>query len=29
VHEQVQRVIGAAVSLDNLARMYEGWTPWL
>jgi hypothetical protein len=29
VVEQVDRAIAAATSLDNLSRMYEGWTPWL
>ncbi|KAI7828584.1 hypothetical protein BC939DRAFT_443330 [Gamsiella multidivaricata] len=29
VTEQVDRVIQEATSVDNLANMYEGWTPWL
>ena len=29
VEEQVERLLKAATSLDNLAQMYEGWTPWL
>lgn len=29
VAEQVQRLIGAATSTHNLARMYEGWMPWV
>lgn len=26
--DQVLSVIGDAVDTGNLARMYEGWTPW-
>jgi FATC domain len=29
VPEQVSALLRAAMSLDNLSRMYEGWTPWL
>ncbi|KAI8603620.1 hypothetical protein EDD21DRAFT_23420 [Dissophora ornata] len=29
VTEQVDRVIQEATNVDNLANMYEGWTPWL
>jgi len=29
VSEQVNLVIKQAVSTDNLAQMYEGWTPWI
>lgn len=29
VREQVDKLISQATSLDNLARMYEGWTPWI
>lgn len=25
----VRRLVGAATSVDNLARMYEGWMPWV
>lgn len=27
--EQVDRVIQEATNIENLANMYEGWTPWL
>jgi len=26
---QVEYVIREAMSLDNLALLYEGWTPWV
>lgn len=29
VTEQVDRVIQEATQVENLANMYEGWTPWL
>lgn len=29
VDEQVSALLRAAMSIDNLSRMYEGWTPWL
>ncbi|KAF9364732.1 hypothetical protein BGX34_000626 [Mortierella sp. NVP85] len=29
VKEQVDRVILEATNVENLANMYEGWTPWL
>ncbi|KAF9550371.1 Serine/threonine-protein kinase smg1 [Mortierella hygrophila] len=29
VTEQVDRVIQEATNVENLANMYEGWTPWL
>ena len=29
VSEHVERIISEATSLDNLAVMYEGWTPWI
>lgn len=29
VAEQVQGLIKEASSMDNLCRMYEGWTPWM
>lgn len=29
VEEQVEKVLQQASSMDNLARMYEGWTPWI
>ncbi|KAH3864467.1 hypothetical protein DPMN_027485, partial [Dreissena polymorpha] len=29
VQEQVEYVINDATSLDNLAVLYEGWTPWV
>ncbi|GJJ73027.1 serine/threonine-protein kinase SMG1 [Entomortierella parvispora] len=29
VAEQVDRVIQEATQVENLANMYEGWTPWL
>ena len=29
VADHVERVIQEATSLDNLASMYEGWTPWI
>ncbi|KAF9175596.1 hypothetical protein BGX20_003599 [Mortierella sp. AD010] len=29
VTEQVERVIQEATNVENLANMYEGWTPWL
>jgi phosphatidylinositol kinase/protein kinase (PI-3 family) len=29
VPEQVSALLRAAMSIDNLSRMYEGWTPWL
>ena len=29
VSEHVDRVIGEATSLDNLAQMYEGWSAWI
>nr|CAD7257208.1 unnamed protein product [Timema shepardi] len=29
VQEQVDHVIEEAMSLDNLALLYEGWTPWV
>ncbi|KAG0313205.1 Serine/threonine-protein kinase smg1, partial [Dissophora globulifera] len=29
VTEQVDRVIQEATNVENLATMYEGWTPWL
>lgn len=29
VSEQVQRLIKLATSVDNLARMFEGWTAWI
>jgi phosphatidylinositol kinase/protein kinase (PI-3 family) len=29
VPEQVSALLRAAMSMDNLSRMYEGWTPWL
>ncbi|KAF9920880.1 Serine/threonine-protein kinase smg1 [Linnemannia zychae] len=29
VAEQVDRVIQEATNVENLANMYEGWTPWL
>ena len=29
VADQVDMVIAAATSLENLSSMYEGWTPWL
>ena len=28
VADQVEMAIAAATSLENLSRMYEGWTPW-
>jgi hypothetical protein len=27
--EQVDALLREARSMDNLCRMYEGWTPWL
>lgn len=29
VEEAVERLIGTATSPGNLARMYEGWMPWV
>ncbi|KAG0198674.1 Serine/threonine-protein kinase smg1 [Mortierella sp. GBA30] len=29
VTEQVERVIQEATNVENLANMFEGWTPWL
>lgn len=29
VPDQVSALLRAAMSIDNLSRMYEGWTPWL
>ena len=29
VEEQVDKLLQQATSLDNLALMYEGWTPWI
>lgn len=29
VPEQVEKLLQQASSIDNLARMYEGWTPWI
>lgn len=29
VSQQVDKLIQKATNLDNLARMYEGWTPWI
>jgi FATC domain len=29
VPEQVTALLRASMSIDNLSRMYEGWTPWL
>jgi len=29
VGEQVRRLVQEATDIDNLARMYEGWTPWV
>ncbi|KRT81293.1 hypothetical protein AMK59_5450 [Oryctes borbonicus] len=29
IQEQVEYVIREATSLDNLALLYEGWTPWV
>ena len=29
VEEEVRRLIAAATSADNLARMWEGWMPWV
>jgi len=29
VEQQVGALLRAATAGDNLARMYEGWTPWL
>lgn len=29
VEQQVGALLRAATASDNLARMYEGWTPWL
>ncbi|XP_022908365.2 serine/threonine-protein kinase SMG1 [Onthophagus taurus] len=29
IQEQVEHVIREATSLDNLALLYEGWTPWV
>lgn len=29
VAEQVDYVIAEATSEDNLASLYEGWTPWV
>lgn len=29
VHEQIDYIIREATSLDNLALLYEGWTPWV
>jgi hypothetical protein len=26
---QVEKLVQAATSVDNLSRMFEGWTPWL
>lgn len=29
VEEQVEKLLQQATSRENLARMYEGWTPWI
>lgn len=29
VEEQVEKLLQQATSIDNLAQMYEGWTPWI
>jgi hypothetical protein len=29
VIDQVDRIIKEAISIDNLSRMYEGWTAWI
>lgn len=29
VHEQVDWMIREAMNPDNLAVLYEGWTPWV
>ncbi|KAK6645471.1 hypothetical protein RUM43_001748 [Polyplax serrata] len=29
VHEQVDYIIREATNIDNLALLYEGWTPWV
>ena len=29
VEQQVDKLLQQATSRDNLARMYEGWTPWM
>ena len=29
VEQQVDAVIEEATNLDNLALLYEGWTPWV
>ncbi|KAI4471125.1 hypothetical protein MML48_1g07829 [Holotrichia oblita] len=29
IQEKVEYVIREATSLDNLALLYEGWTPWV
>lgn len=29
VEEQVEKLLLQATSTDNLAQMYEGWTPWI
>lgn len=29
VEEQVEKLLQQASSIDNLAVMYEGWTPWI
>lgn len=29
VKEQVAHIIQEATSLENLAALYEGWTPWV
>jgi len=29
VEEQVEKLLQQATSIDSLAQMYEGWTPWI
>jgi len=29
VEEQVEKLLQQASSIDSLAQMYEGWTPWI